>query len=89
MFGVLAPFADIMLAVCQFVLSAAVIPTVWAGRKVQGVPLTTSLMMVGGMVVMFMALSSRGLALSATSCILAILVWSLVAVERIRGHNAR
>ena len=78
----LAPYADRIIAVTQLVISAAVLPTIWAGRKFQGVPLTTSLLLSPGLYLIGVCLLSQDLPLAALTTFFGATMWGITAVQR-------
>lgn len=78
----LAPWADRIIAVTQLVISCAVIPTIWEGRKFQGVPLSSSLLLSPGLYLIAACLLSQGLPLAAVTTVFGATMWGIVAVQR-------
>lgn len=88
MFDPIAPYADAAIGAIQVVVSAAVIPTVWAGRKAQGVPLPTSLLLSAGLFAVAACLLSKDLPLAAASTAFGAALWGVVALQRVwRGRK--
>jgi len=83
MLELLAPHADSIIAVTQLLISAAVIPTIWAGRKFQGVPLTSSLLLSPGLYVIAACLQSKDLPQAAATTLFGATMWGIVALQRI------
>lgn len=79
----LAPYADSTIAVTQLIISAAVIPTIWAGRKFQGVPLTTSLLLSPGLYVIAACMASQDLPQAAATTLFGATLWGIVAIQRL------
>jgi len=78
----LAPYADTTIAFTQLIISAAVIPTIWAGRKFQGVPLTSSLLLSPGLYIIAACLQSQDLPQAAVTTLFGATMWGIVAVQR-------
>jgi len=79
----LAPYADSLIAISNFVISCAVIPTIWAGRKFQGVPLTSSLLLSPGLYIIAACMLSQDLPQAAATTAFGGTVWGIVAVQRL------
>lgn len=82
MFEFLAPYADRIIAVTQLIISGAVIPTIWAGRKFQGVPLSSSLLLSPGLYLIALCLASQDLPLASLTTVFGATMWGIVAVQR-------
>jgi len=85
----LAPYADRIIAVTQAVISIAVIPTIWEGRKFQGVPLSSGLLLSVGLYVVAACLLSRDLPLAAATTAFGATMWGIVAVQRVWPRTGR
>ena len=83
MFSVLALYADSTIAATQLVISASVIPTIWAGRKFQGVPLTSSLLLSPGLYLIAVCLASKDLPQAAATTLFGATLWGIVATQRL------
>ena len=82
MFEFLAPYADRIIAVTQALISLAVLPTIWEGRKFQGVPLESGLLLSVGLYVIAACLLSQSLPLAAATTVFGATMWGIVAVQR-------
>lgn len=87
MLDFIAPYADQIIGVTQALISCAVIPTIWEGRKVQGVPLLSSLLLSIGLSVIAGCLLSQSLPLAAATTAFGAAMWGVVALERIRENQ--
>jgi len=83
MLELLAPHADSIIAVSQLIISCAVIPTIWAGRKFQGVPLTSSLLLSPGLYLISVCLASQDLPQAAATTVFGATMWGIVALQRL------
>lgn len=79
----LAPYADAIIGITQAIISIAVIPTIWAGRKFQGVPLTSSVLLGGGLYVIAACLLSQDLPMAAGTTAFGATMWGIVALQRV------
>ena len=83
MLELIDPWADGIITVCNVILSLAVIPTIWEGRREQHVPYTTSVTFVSILAVLAVALLSRGLFFGFISDVFGAGLWALVLGEHL------